>query len=105
MQELREMIAQLKADNERLRQGQVGPSVLPSTSSAPSGAPPIPGPTVAEGLIFVPRDKKCPIFRGWSGISFNEWVEEVQASMRARRLTRSDQAFFLFFPFRGGGQG
>ncbi|KAM7376711.1 hypothetical protein PAMP_006422 [Pampus punctatissimus] len=99
IQELRELIAQLKADNERLRQGQAG--VLPSTSSTPSVAPSTSGPSVAERLIFVPRDRKCPIFRGRTGIGWSEWVGEVQASMRARRLSQSDQAFFLFDHLEG----
>lgn len=101
IQELRELIAQLKADNERLRQGQAGPSVLPSTSSTASVAPSISGPSVAERLIFVPRDRKCPIFRGRIGIGLSEWVEEVQASMRARHLSQFDQAFFLFDHLEG----
>ena len=97
-QELRELIAQLKADNERLRQGQAGPSVLPSTSSAVPAAPPT---AVAERLIFVPRDRRCTIFRGRTGVGLSEWVEEVQASMRARHLSQSDQAFFLFDHLEG----
>lgn len=101
IQELRELIAQLRADNERLRQGQAGPSALPSTSSAPSVAPSTSGPSVAERLIFVPRDRKCSIFRGRTGIGLSEWVEEAQASMRARHLSRSDQAFFLFDHLEG----
>lgn len=101
IQELRELIAQLKADNERLRQGQAGPSVLPSTSSAPSAAPSTSGPSVTERLIFVPRDRKCSIFRGKTGIGLSEWVEEAQASMRARHLSRSDQAFFLLDHLEG----
>lgn len=96
IQELRDQLARLRADNEKLRQGQAGSSTPLFTSSAQPVAPSIPVPPVAEGLIFVPRDKKCPIFRGWSGISLGEWVEEVQACVRARRLSRSDQAFFLF---------
>lgn len=72
IQELRELIAQLKADNKRLRQGQAGPGVLPSTSSAPPVAPSTSGPSVAEGVIFVPRDRKCPIFRGRTGIGLSE---------------------------------
>ncbi|XP_059206995.1 uncharacterized protein LOC131986181 [Centropristis striata] len=99
--ELRGLIAQLTADNERLRQGQAGPSVLPSTSSAPPVIPPTSGPSVAERLIFVPRDRKCPVFRGRTGVGLSEWVEEVQASMRARRLSQSDQAFFLLDHLEG----
>lgn len=101
IQELRELIVQLKADNERLRQGQAGPSFLPSTSSAPPVAPSTSSPSVAERLIFVPRDRRCPVFRGRTGIGLSEWVEEVQASMRARRLSQSDQAFFLFDHLEG----
>ena len=101
IQELRELIVQLKADNERLRQGQAGPSVAPSTSSAHPVAPPSSSLPVAERLVFVPRDRKCPIFRGRTGIGLSEWVEEVQANMRARRLSQSDQAFFLFDHLEG----
>lgn len=100
-QELRELIAQLKADNERLRQGQAGPSGLPSTSSAVPAASPTSVPSVAERLIFVPRDRRCTIFRGRTGVGLSEWVEEVQASMRARHLSRFDQAFFLFDHLEG----
>jgi hypothetical protein len=100
-QELRELIAQLKADNERLRQGQAGSSALPSTSSAVPAASPTSVPSVAERLIFVPRDRKCTIFRGRTGVGLSEWVEEVQASVRARHLSRSDQAFFLFDHLEG----
>lgn len=101
IQELRELIVQLKADNERLRQGQAGSSFLPPTSPTPPVAPSIFGHSGAERLIFVPRDRKCPIFRGRTGIGLSEWVEEVQASMRARHLSRSDQAFFLFDHLEG----
>lgn len=101
MQELRDLVAQLKADNERLRQGQAGPSVPPSTSSAPSMAPPTSSVPVAERLVFVPRDRKCPVFRGRTGIGLSEWSEEVHACMRARHLSRCDQAFFLFDHLEG----
>lgn len=101
LQGLRDLIAQLQADNERLQQGQAGPSVPPSTPSAPSVVPSTPGPSVAERLIFVPRDRKCPIFRGRTSIGLSEWVEEIEASMRARRLSQSDQAFFLFDHLEG----
>ena len=101
IQELRELIVQLKADNERLRQGQAGPSAAPSTSSAPPVAPPSSSLPVAERLVFVPRDRKCPVFRGSTGIGLSEWVEEVQASMRARRLSQLDRAFFLFDHLEG----
>lgn len=49
----------------------------------------------------MPRDRKCPVFRGRSGIRLEEWLEEVQACMRSRRLSPSDQAFFLFDHLEG----
>lgn len=103
LQELRDLVAQLKADNERLRQEQapvgLSPSAIPSTSSAvPAASASVPA---AERLVFVPRDRKCPMFRGRSGIALGEWVEEVQACMRARHLSLADQAFFLFDHLEG----
>ena len=104
LQELRALIAQLTADNERLRQEQA--SNLPGHSNSPSTSVPLTVPVnasapVTERLVFVPRDRKCPMFRGRSGIGLNEWSEEVQACMRARRLSTSDQAFFLFDHLEG----
>ena len=49
----------------------------------------------------MPRDRKFPVFRGRTGVGLSECVEEVQASMRARRLSQSDQAFFLFDHLEG----
>ena len=69
IEELRELVAQLKADNER--------------------------------LVFVPRDRKCPMFKGKSGIKVNEWIEEAEACMRACHLSVNDQAFFLFDQLEG----
>lgn len=104
LQELRDLVAQLKADNEKLRQERAaavpGPSAAPSVS-VPSAAPPIASAPLTERLVFVPRDRKCPVFRGRSGIGLAEWLEEVQACMRARRLSTSDQAFFLFDHLEG----
>lgn len=113
LQELRDLIAQLKADNERLRQERATAAVR--SDSGPSNAPPpLPGtPTAEAGMstyrsdtggqalgperfVLVPRDRKCPTFSGKSSLSVNEWVEEAQACMRARRLTAVDQADFLF---------
>lgn len=97
LQELRALVAQLKADNDRLRQEQAGTSASSATSTAPSTS----NVPVSERLVFIPRDGKCPIFRGRTGIGLLEWIEEVQACMRARRLSLSDRAFFLFDHLEG----
>ena len=94
LQELRELVAQLKADNERLNQ-RPNPAPLGDALRAEPGA------SVAEILVFVPRDRKCPMFKGKSGIKVNEWIEEAEACMRARHLSVNDQAFFLFDQLEG----
>ena len=95
--QLRELVLQLKVDNEKLRQERstAGPSPVNPPSGDALRTYPV-NPPATERLVFVPRDRKCPSFSGKSGISVYEWVEEAQACMRARHLTTIDQAFFLF---------
>lgn len=103
LQEMRDMVAQLRAENDRLQREQAaavpGPSAAPPTpiQSIPSAS----SAPVTERLVLVPRDRKCPVFRGRSGLGLEEWLEEVQACMRARHLSPSDQAFFLFDHMEG----
>ncbi|KAI7799663.1 hypothetical protein IRJ41_008650 [Triplophysa rosa] len=109
LQELRETIAQLKADNERLCQ---------ECSSAPPVSvdfpPAAPGPSIVtsqpssnehtalpERYVFIPLDRRCPKFNGRVGLSIDEWVEEAQACMQARHMSVSDKAFFLFDHLEG----
>lgn len=109
LQELREMIDLLRADNERLRQERI--SVPPGPVDAP---PSVPGPSVPsqpsnangevnrpERFVFVPRDRKCPKFNGRFGLGIEEWVEEAQACMRVRHLSDTDKAFYLFDHLEG----
>ena len=106
MQDLRELVAQLRAENSSLRQEQRDtppPGSLVSSNAVlpPPPAPPLGGVVAPERLVFVPRDRKCPFFNGKSGVNVNEWVEEAQACMRARYLSAIDQAFFLFDHLEG----
>lgn len=109
LQELRDLVAQLRAENSSLRQeqrdAQPGSSNIvssdvpaPSISSLPLGGASAIAP---ERLVFVPRDRKCPYFNGRSSVSITEWVEEAQACMRARCLSTKDQAFFLYDHLEG----
>lgn len=106
LQELRDLVSQLRADNERLRQEQ--PSVSSPGTSNDGAAAAVARPALAstsaaqvDRFVFVPRDRKCPKFSGTSGIGIDEWVDEAQACMRARCLSLADQAFFLFDHLEG----
>lgn len=107
MRQLREMVQQLRADNEQLRQERAalqvsdpsGPPVGAGDNAQPLGAGG--GATAPERLVVVPRDRRCPMFNGKSGIKVLEWMEEVRACMRARHLAASDQALFIFDHLEG----
>lgn len=73
MQELRDLVAQLRVENERLRQEQPSVSSLVSNTTPGNDAaarPILPGAGArsADRFVFVPRDRKCPNFCGASGI-------------------------------------
>lgn len=106
LQQLKELVLQLKADNERLRLEQNVSQVSPNTAASTSGAAtPVPSvaasATAPERLVVIPRDRKCSMFSGKTGMGIVEWVEEVQACMRARHLAEADQAFFIFDHLEG----
>lgn len=105
--DLRDLVIQLRAQNEQLSQElsatQARPASLTPGSSelpGPSGSAGLPG-AAPERLLYIPRERKCPMFRGNVGIGVVEWVEEVRASMRARHLARIDQAYFIYDHLEG----
>ncbi|XP_049322996.1 uncharacterized protein LOC111191744 [Astyanax mexicanus] len=106
IQQLRDLVLQLKADNERLLQERAaalpGPNV--ATSASPvmvSNVPPASASAVTERFVVIPRDRKCPFFNGKTGMGIVEWIEEIQACMRVRHLSVADQAFFIFDHLEG----
>lgn len=95
LNQLKDLVAQLQVENQLLREKDVAPGT--SAASSDSAAPlPSSSAPVVERPFYIPRDRKCPMFRGRTGLSINEWVEEVQACMRARHLYRGDQALFIY---------
>lgn len=68
LQELRDLVVQLRAENDRLQREQAaavpGPSAAPSIPTESLPAPSTTSAPVAERLILVPRDRRCPVFRG-----------------------------------------
>lgn len=99
IQGLKDQIAHLTAENERLLSEQVAPSA--STSAGSSAVPAASTNPSIDRLVYIPRDRKCPMFRGHTGISLSEWVEEVEACMRARHLSRTDQAYYMIDHLEG----
>lgn len=91
LQELREMEAQLWADNEKLHQQRIlvaspGSSILPGDAGVLPVMPPVISVGANAGLsewsVFVPRDRKCP--------NFNGRIEEAQASQWIHHLSIPD---------------
>ena len=78
VQQLKELVLQLKADNERLRQKRAaspgGPAGAASASSGLAGHAPDVGVTAAvlERLVVIPQDRKCPMCNGKPGIGIVE---------------------------------
>lgn len=105
LQELRDLVAQLRAENDRLQREQAaavpGPSAAHLIPAEPHPTPSTTTAPVTERLVLVPRDKRCPVFRGRSGIGLQEWIKEAEACMRARHLSTFDRAFFLFDHLEG----
>lgn len=109
LQQLRELVAQLKADNEQLSRARdasqasssrADPAPITSGDN-PSAAAAGASAAVTERLIVIPRDRRCPMFNGRTGAGVSEWKEELQACMRARHLSVRDQAFFIFDHLEG----
>ncbi|XP_051793567.1 uncharacterized protein LOC127530552 [Acanthochromis polyacanthus] len=102
---LRDLMSQLKAENERLRQQWAadvsGAASSSSAASARQASAAAEAAAVTERLVVIPRDRKCSMFNGRSGIEITEWIEEIEACMRTRRLSIADQALFIFDHLEG----
>ncbi|CAL9687175.1 unnamed protein product [Knipowitschia caucasica] len=105
-QELRDLVQQLQSENERL----LAASNMNSGAAVPSCSNDCPAPLSnvhssngesMERLLYIPRERKCPLFRGTSGIPIEDWIEEMRATLRTRRLTTVDQAYFVFDHLEG----
>ncbi|KAL7841777.1 hypothetical protein SRHO_G00254680 [Serrasalmus rhombeus] len=101
LQELRDLVRQLQADNERLLREQATAQPPEAASNVSDPQQSVSNSTPAERLLYIPRERKCPVFRGRVGISIDDWSEEVQASIRARHLGPLDQAYFMLDHLEG----
>lgn len=102
LSQLKDLVTQLQAENRRMRQereaNQPGSTAASTSSASGQSSAQVP---VTERLIYLPRDRKCPMFRGKTGLSIVEWIEEVQACVRARHLSSSEQALFMYDHLEG----
>ncbi|XP_034539554.1 uncharacterized protein LOC117812750 [Notolabrus celidotus] len=98
LQDLMEQVRQLRANKERLQDEAAARTEAQAGLSAPWT---IMNTAAPERIIYLPQERKCPMFRGTHGIGVDEWVEEVRASMRARHLGPNDQACFIFDHLEG----
>lgn len=103
MQQLRDLVLQLRADNEQLLRGRdashSGSGRSAPASSAPASHVPSAGvaSAVTERLIVVPRDRKCPMFNGKTGMGI---VDRGDTGMCAH-VSAADQALFIFDHLEG----
>lgn len=110
LQELRDLVTELRAENERLKRDPPA-ATTPATGTPQSASgststarPPDSGSVsdvTPERFLYVPRERKCPMFRGKGGLGILEWIEEVHASLRVRKLTPIDQAYFIIDHLEG----
>lgn len=106
LQELKDMMHQLQEENKKFREKHMADrDSVPSTSGglAEKNLPPLSSAEVpvTERLFYVPRECKCPVFRGNVGIGVTDWIEEVRSSVRARHLSPLDQAYFVYDHLEG----
>lgn len=79
LQQLRDLVVQLRADNERLQQEQAGtmqpgPSASPLSAvvTSPTRVSTARGASLTERLVLVPRGRRCSMFNGRSGVGISE---------------------------------
>lgn len=101
LQDLRELVRQLQAEKELLVEQAEARSAQPGSSGVASSHNANVDIVPAERLLYVPRERKCPSFRGTSGIPVEDWAEEVKATIRARHLRPIDQAYFIYDHLEG----
>lgn len=114
LQELRDAVARLTTDNERLTQaGQTSGPVSDGAQGTSTSRTMNADATVndddegdeyeepphrerVERVVYVPRDRKCPLFSGRGELTPREWIEEIKSVMHSRHMSTRDQAQFVY---------
>lgn len=103
-QDLRDLVQRLEAENELLRHANTANASTAEAGSAGTlteASTDNPNSVPVERLLYIPRERKCPLFRGTSGIPVEDWIDEIRATLRTRRLSVVDQAYFIFDHLEG----
>ena len=105
LQELKDLVLRLQAEKEQLLQERAvaSASQLGSGPGSPAGSQrSLPNdPSPIERVLYIPRERKCPFFRGTSGIPVEDWVEEMRATLRIRHMKSVEQAYFIYDHLEG----
>lgn len=105
LRDLRARVQQLETERNRLQKerdtARADLSARDAAEAGPSARVSSENTGTSDRIIYLPRERKCPIFRGTHGIGVEEWEEEVRASMRIRHVGPTDQAAFLFDHLEG----
>lgn len=97
---LTELVKQLEADNQRLRETsslEGGPGFF--QHSPPQPAEVVLGQLPTERLVCVLREQKCPRFLGKMAVDnmlVEDWIGEARRSLVARAISSLEQALFLY---------
>ncbi|XP_062322169.1 uncharacterized protein LOC134023827 [Osmerus eperlanus] len=104
LEELRRRVQTLNTENEQLQQqvGTVGGSQATSSRSIHTPLNPEAGTSAAaERLVYLPRERRCATFRGGEEEDIFEWMEDIKASFRVRRLLPVEEALFILDHLEG----
>lgn len=93
LQQLRDRVAQLQVENERLLGAQ-------GSDAGGSGRLPV----RREQAVYLPRERRCPKLSGSvtaGSLPIEEWTEEAQSCIRSRYLSELEKAMFLYDHLEG----
>lgn len=54
------------------------------------------GPRGRERVIYVPKEKKCPVFNEGSCAEFYEWLDEINAVLGYRHFEDTEKAMYIY---------
>lgn len=98
----KEAMDQLKNENDSLLQRldskgeaasshttkELSPSLGASGESLPASA--------RERIVYLPKEKKCPVFTGGSSAAYYDWLDEMNAALVYRSYAGAEKAAYIY---------